>query len=149
MKENISMLEINKMTLSGSDWYILKDNGDVSFDPNIDKVLDTNYITATVPGNIQADLESAHLLKPLWYGLGDPRMEEVASSDWWYVKDFYISESFRNKRIKLIFGGVDHECQVYLNGNLLGKNSGMYKKFGFDISNTLLYTGSNRIAIKI
>src|ERR1700731_4697179 len=42
--------------LSGSDWLIKAANTDAS------------QIPAQVPGNIQADLERAHLLKPLWFG---------------------------------------------------------------------------------
>jgi beta-galactosidase/beta-glucuronidase len=83
--------------LSGSDWSIQEADTDAS------------QIPAQVPGNIQADLERAHLLKPLWYGVGDPRLAEVANKDWWYRKEFVLPERLRNKRLRLIFDGIDFE----------------------------------------
>ena len=74
------------------------------------------WIPATVPGNIQADLEAAHVLKPLWYGAGDPRLYDVARKDWWYRKDFTVPAAFAGKRLTLVFDGVDHQCDVWLNG---------------------------------
>ena len=60
------------ISLSGSDWQVHDDVAGKG-----EKALSTSaWISATVPGNIQADLEAAHLLKPLWYGAGDPRLEE-------------------------------------------------------------------------
>jgi beta-mannosidase len=68
-----------------------------------------SQIPAQVPGNIQADLERAHLLKPLWYGVGDRRLAEVANKDWWYRKEFVLPERLQNKRLRLIFDGIDFE----------------------------------------
>ena len=73
------------MPLSGSDWFIQ------AAEPNETLGL----IPAQVPGNIQADLERAHLLKPLWYGVGDPRLADVAKKDWWYHKDFDMPRGFK------------------------------------------------------
>ena len=99
-----------------------------------------------MPGNIQADLEKARLIPPFWFERddpllakapksgasiswaemwnrsdftvpgGDPRFAEVARKDWWYRKDFTVPPSFEGRRVRLVFDGVDHECEVYLNG---------------------------------
>ena len=37
------------------------------------------------------------MLKPLWYGAGDPRLQDVARKDWWYRKDFTVPERFAGK----------------------------------------------------
>jgi len=82
--------------LSGTDWWIHDDpdgKGAERGMPEAD-ASSPEWIAASVPGNIQADLEAAHLLKPLWYGAGDPRLQEVARKDWWYRKDFTVPQSF-------------------------------------------------------
>ena len=122
--------------LSGTDWRIHEDAGGkgprtrlFAADP-----ASPGWIPATVPGNIQADLEAAHQLQPLWYGAGDPRLPLVAAKDWWYRKDFTIPASFAGKRLTLVFDGVDQHGEVWLNGQAIGSNTGMFKRFQFDVT---------------
>ena len=73
----------NVFSLNGSDWFIHPDGTNSGV---LDKLYspptsDEGWVPARVPGNIQADLEAAHILKPLWYGIGDCRMEEVPRKD--------------------------------------------------------------------
>ena len=110
---------------------------------------DKDWIPAKVPGNIQADLEAAHVLNPLWYGTGDSRLFDVCLKDWWYRKDFFVPDKWRTRRIKLIFEGVDYECEVWLNGKLLGVHEGMFQRFWFDVNNLLKYGQMNKLALKI
>ena len=124
------------LSLNGSDWIIRTDKLDAAPYPDF---LDAGksepgWIAANVPGNIQADLERAHLLQPLWYGAGDPRLAEVASNDWWYRKDFELPEDFRKKRLRLVFDGIDFEAEVWLNGQPLGTCAGQFRRFEFDIA---------------
>ena len=97
-----SMQRPNTLSLSGSDWYIREDatgTGEAEGLQTAD-VPARGWNPATVPGNIQADLEAAHELKPLWYGAGDPRLAEVAQKDWWYRRDFEAPAAWAGKRMK-------------------------------------------------
>ena len=139
------------LSLSGNDWRICEDaNGQGKdrrmFDADVSAA---NWIPATVPGNIQADLEAAHLLKPLWYGIGDPRLEDVAHKDWWYRKDFSVPKSFDGKRVALVFDGVDFECEAWLNGRQIGTSAGMFRRFQFDVADVLHAGQPNRLAVRI
>jgi len=79
------------LPLSGADWSIREDSSEVGRGNPTGTYLNKNvWIPAWVPGNIQADLEAVHVLSPLWYGLGDPHLAEVAKKDWWYRKDFNV-----------------------------------------------------------
>ena len=40
--------------------------------------------------------------------------------------------SFAGKRLTLVFDGVDHECEVWLNGQRIGRNAGMFRRFWID-----------------
>jgi beta-mannosidase len=102
-----------------------------------------------VPGSIQSDLEAAHLLKPLWYGAGDPHLDNVARKDWWYRLDFRLSQEWEGKRVRLVFEGVDFECDVWLNGQRLGAHAGQSSRFGFDVSHVLRQRQLNRLAVRV
>ncbi len=139
------------LSLSGSGWVIREDadgsglaRGFHSGDPAA-----PGWIPATVPGNIQSDLEAAHKLNPLWYGAGDPRLGEVARKDWWYRRDFDVPEDLAVARLKLVFDGVDYACEVWLNGRRLGANAGMFRRFSFDVADVVNPGEVNRLAVKV
>ena len=108
-----------------------------------------DWLPAMVPGNIQADLESARLLKPLWYGAGDSRLFDVARTDWIYRKEFTMPGSFSGRRIRLCFDGVDYACEVWLNGARIGGNPNMYRQFAFDVSDHVRIGERNRLDVRI
>ena len=54
-----------------------------------------------------------------------------------YRKNFILPEGFAKDRVILHFGSVDQECEVYLNGKLLGEHKGGYSTFSFDITEVL------------
>ena len=54
-----------------------------------------------------------------------------------YRKIFRLPESFQKKRVILHFGAVDQECEVFLNGMLLGGHKGGYLPFSFDVTDVL------------
>jgi beta-mannosidase len=139
------------ISLSGTDWRVHDDPDGKGAERRLFEAdtVSPEWIPATVPGNIQADLEAAHLLKPLWYGAGDPRLQEVARKDWWYRKDFTVPQSFAGKRVKLVFDGVDHECEIYLNGVKIGGHAGMYRQVGYDVGPALRPDQVNRLAVRI
>ena len=130
-----------QILLSGEHWFI---HPDEETQPERNR-----WIRARVPGNIQADLETAHLLTPLSYGLGDFRLYEVAYQDWWYRLDFDVPDTVSGKRVTLVFEGVDHECEIWLNGHVLGAHQGMFRRFEFDVSRVLNAGASNHLAVKV
>ena len=139
------------ISLSGDNWFIHEDaagagEGDALYAADLDA---PGWIPATVPGNIQADLEAAHHLKPLWYGAGDPRLAEVAHKDWWYRQDFDLPNTFAGARIQLIFDGVDYACDIWLNGRRLGSHAGMFRRFAFEVADIVKPGETNRLALRI
>ena len=136
------------LSLSGSDWMIHEDaeGADARYAVARPEPA-TGWIPATVPGNIQADLEAAKLMAPIFYGVGDPRLEEVAHKDWWYRKDFKVPASFAGRRVQLVFDGADHECEVFLDGKPLGTHAGMYRRFAFDVE--VRPGKTHRLAVRI
>lgn len=54
-----------------------------------------------------------------------------------YRTTFRLPDGFQKSRVLLHFGGVDQECEVYLNGMALGTHAGGYLPFTFDITERL------------
>ncbi|MBO5105420.1 MAG: hypothetical protein J6C29_00830, partial [Clostridia bacterium] len=65
-----------------------------------------------------------------------------------YEREFTLPESFKNKRVFLTFDAVDQNTTVFLNGKILGRNSGGYLPFEFEITD-LLVSGKNHISAQI
>ena len=125
----MDMTQKQVVNLNGHDWQI------TAAAPGTEReqaLLSPTWIPATVPGNVQSDVESAKLIKPIWYGPLDENMTNLALNDWWYQKEFTISEDLCGKRITLLFYGVEYSCDIYLNGKKVGRNEGtlqiLYKR---------------------
>ncbi len=54
-----------------------------------------------------------------------------------YRKRFRLPAGFCRSRVLLHFGAVDQECEVFLNGTLLGGHKGGYLPFSFDVTDAL------------
>lgn len=69
----------------------------------------------------------------------------------WYRKHFVLDSSCEGKTIRLDFGGIYMNGEVYINGVLLGKHPYGYTPFSFDISEYVVADGTtdNVIAIRV
>jgi beta-mannosidase len=141
----------DSFSLSGTDWKIHDDPLSQGIDLKFFNAGLTapGWISAQVPGNVQADVEAAHLVGPLWYGAVNTNVYEIARKDWWYRKDFMVPASYQGKRITLDSDGVDEHCMVWLNGTVVGENAGMFRRFRLDVSGVALPGQTNRLAVRI
>lgn len=103
-----------KISLAGAEWKIK----DTPIDGS--EIFCDGWVSATVSGNIQADLEAEKYIMPLSYGIGDSRLPEVVMRDWRYQKNFNVPTEFAAKRLTLVFDGVDYESEIWLNDQKLG-----------------------------
>lgn len=132
------------LSLDGRDWQLAAAGDDGDF-----PAADAQWIPAAVPGNVQADLEAAHCLKPLWYGAGDARLHDVPRRAWWYRKLFFVPSDWDGDRLTLTFDGVDFSCAVWLNGHELGDHAGMFRPFALDVGHRLRFGADNELAVRI
>lgn len=73
-------------------------------------------------------------------GIADPR----AGSAYYRKKVFFSPE---DGRLFLIFGAVDYECTVYVNGAEVGSHRGGYQRFEFDVTEFWHPTEENEIVV--
>ena len=67
----------------------------------------------------------------------------------WYRRTFTVPEAWNNKTILLHFGAVDWDCDVLVNGTLLGNHQGGYDPFWYDITGALNATGPNELVVSV
>ncbi len=125
-----------KYLLSGKDWKV---KGDYM----------SSFISATVPGIVQQDLIDNMLTTDFWYGNGPEDKYEACQHDWTYIRGLYLNESWKNKRLTLVFESVDFTCKIYVNDRLVGENNGEYLMFFVDITDAAVVPGNNVIRVEI
>jgi beta-galactosidase len=67
----------------------------------------------------------------------------------WYRKHLVIPQSDQGRILRLDFGGVFRDSQVWLNGQLLGRHPSGYTPFSYDITQLAKIGGDNVIAVRV
>jgi beta-galactosidase len=67
----------------------------------------------------------------------------------WYRKHFFIPQSDQGKVLRLEFGGVFRDSQVWLNGQFLGRHPGGYTGFAYDVTKAARCGAENVIAVRV
>lgn len=66
----------------------------------------------------------------------------------WYRRTFEAPKLAKDQRLLLHFGAVDWSSAVYVNGKIVGKHTGGYDPFSFDITDAL-HEGENEIVVQV
>ena len=66
-----------------------------------------------------------------------------------YRKIFKIPPSYKGKKISILFDGVYHQSEVYINGHKLGFHPYGYIGFEYDLTPYLKFGGDNIIAVRV
>lgn len=65
----------------------------------------------------------------------------------WYHRTLAIPDAWRGKHIRIHFGAVDWRCQLWINGKNVGCHQGGYDHFCFDITDDLLWKGTEEVLL--
>src|SRR4051794_30785420 len=67
----------------------------------------------------------------------------------WYRRHFAVPTSDAGKILRLDFDGVFRDCEVWLNGQSLGKHASGYTPFSLDITKIAKLGGDNVLAVRV
>lgn len=67
----------------------------------------------------------------------------------WYRRTFELNEDWKGNRILLHFGAVDWDATVYVNGKEVGRHTGGYDPFTFDITPALKTSGEQELVVSV
>jgi hypothetical protein len=66
----------------------------------------------------------------------------------WYERTFTVHRLRPDERLLLHFGAVDFDAVVFVNGQEIGRHTGGYQSFSFDITHAV-QSGENRLLVKV
>jgi beta-mannosidase len=104
------------------------------------------WLPATVPGNVRADLLRAGRLPDLAFGTNVEAAQWVDDHCWWLARDFAWALT-PGERAHLVLRGVDYISDLFLNGEHLGRHEGMFSPQVHDV--TALLRDENQLAVRI
>lgn len=104
-------------------------------------------IPATVPGNIELDLESAGLVPELFFGCNIEKLKQFEFNDWVYVRQFDLPAGFSSSA-DLVFEGIDCVAQIELNGVVVGRSDNAFIRHRFAVDGALK-AGTNTVCVRI
>lgn len=136
------------LNLNGSDWQLGQapagaDPDQASWD-DLERV--PEWLPATVPGNIRADLVRAGRLPELSFGTQAEAAQWVDDHCWWLAREFALAAPSAG-RVHLALRGVDYVGDLFLNGHHLGRHEGMFSPQVHDVTNLL--RKENQLAVRI
>jgi beta-galactosidase len=67
----------------------------------------------------------------------------------WYRKTFYMPVEDKDKKTTILFDGVYHQCEVYINGKSLGFHPYGYIGFEYDLTPYLKYGAKNTLSVRV
>jgi beta-galactosidase len=67
----------------------------------------------------------------------------------WYRRNIYIGREAFDKQVYIYFEGANQTAELFVNGQFVGKNTGGYTRFSFDITNHIKTDQFNLFVIKV
>lgn len=67
----------------------------------------------------------------------------------WYYRSFQVPKDWSEHRIRLHFGAVDWEAEIWVNGQRMGMHQGGYDPFSLDITPALRERGEQEVWVRV
>ena len=67
----------------------------------------------------------------------------------WYRRHFVVPPAWKGKQIRLNFGAVDFESEIYINGKSVGVHRGGYLPFSYDVTPYLTGSGPQEVIVRV
>ena len=105
------------------------------------KMVQEDYNTAEMK-----EVRIPHTCKELPFHYFDEHIYQMVSG---YRRQIQVPKEWKGKKILLTFEGVGQDCQVFLNGTLVGEHHCGYTAFTVDLSDGLVYGETNLLAVRV
>ncbi len=100
---------------------------------------------ASAPQTFDGEILVPFAVESLLSGVQQPLLPEQRL---WYRRAFTQIAYEPGSRCLIHFGAVDHDCDVWINGNHVGDHTGGFLPFTFDITEELI-TGDNELLVSV
>ncbi len=106
-------------------------------------------LPASVPGNVEIDLQAAGIIKNPETGNNIYDLRKYEAYQWWYHRTFQTPHYEKGERVDVVFEGLDCFGTIWINDKLIGKADNMLIDHRFDITDFLKKEDPNTIFICI
>lgn len=108
---------------------------------------DREFLPATVPGSVLADLLNNHQIDDPFYRKNEYKTRDLFEKDYEYVREFTVSKEFLSEETcELVCNGLDTLAKIYINDVFFHETDNMHRTWRFDVKH-VLNAGSNTIRI--
>ena len=105
------------------------------------------WLPAEVPGCNFLDLLRAGKIEDPFVGVNEKKVNWVAQVDWEYARAFDVPEALLScDRVELSCACLDTICEVFVNGQSVGKGENAHRHYRFDVRD-VLKPGKNQISV--
>jgi beta-mannosidase len=146
------MAEEKKMNLSlDGEWLLYHfEHGTVHIETPADLLASTlTPIPASVPGNVELDLQRAGILPDPFVGDHIHLLRPFEFHDWWYRREFEMPAEFAGQRVELVFDGLDTFATIWINGQPAGQAANMLVPHHFEVTGMLRAGETNEIVVRL
>lgn len=105
------------------------------------------WAPAMVPGSVQHDLWQQGVVPDPYYAMNSLQLEWVPTRTWVYRTTFTIAEEEAKQRLVLHFQGIDHDAEIYLDGDKLGEGRAMFIPASFELTGRLEPDKAHHLAV--
>ncbi|MCF0172637.1 MAG: glycoside hydrolase family 2 [Bacteroidales bacterium] len=135
---------VKTISLNGT-WslkYWAQNDDEAVTDPAEMDGLDSREIPASVPGNVEIDLERAGIIADPMIGCNIDRLRWVEGCQWCYSREFESVPALPGQKVELSFDGIDCLAEIWLNGRHIGSAANMFVNHSFDVTKVLKTDGT-------
>jgi len=138
-KSSIPRLEHPKPQFRRQAWLNLNGQWDFAMDPD---VVGITQSWQSNPGRFDMKIIVPFCVESELSGIGHTDFIKAV----WYHRAFTVPKGWRDDRVFLHFGGVDYECQAWVNGKPVGHHFGGSVSFSFEITEAIR-DGDNELVV--
>ncbi len=115
---------------------------------NMTRVATNDKYNVSVPSDNFTELLKLGVIPDPYYKDNEKLVEWVGREDWTFERTFNLDENdLNNRKVLLVAKALDTLCEVYVNGELIGKGENAHLKYEFDIK-PFAKVGENILTIK-
>jgi beta-mannosidase len=131
MKMSIAVLHLNdNWKFTWACYYQGKDRNILSEQ----EAKDRTWYPATVPGNVQEDLQKIGMLDDLFFSDNADHYRWCEEVDFWYRREIGPVDLPHGSRAILHFGGLDCFATIWIDGRKVGQHSNMFVPYWIDVT---------------
>lgn len=111
------------------------------------KVGDSEWMKATVPGNVHMDLLKSELIEDPFYRTNENDLQWIEGEDWEYKSSFILKPNdLTFEKQNIVFEGLDTYASVKLNGVEILSADNMFRTWQVDVMD-YLRAGENELSV--